>query len=109
MRPWHYLVAALLILCLAVSPVAAAPKIWLDQYDNRFEMKISADAVDEDLTDFPVMLTLSRSAGTNDAYTALVFDELRNDANRKKIMVTDAMGNPLYVKIKVWDTAARTA
>ncbi len=24
MRPWHYLVAALLILCLAVSPVAAA-------------------------------------------------------------------------------------
>ena len=109
MRPWHYLVAALLILCLAVSPVAAAPKIWLDQYDNRFEMKISADAVDEDLTDFPVMLTLSRSAGTNDAYTALVFDELRNDANRKKIMVTDAMGNPLYVEIKEWDTAARTA
>lgn len=86
-----------------------APKIWLDQYDNRFEMKISADAVDEDLTDFPVMLTLSRSAGTNDAYTALVFDELRNDANRKKIMVTDAMGNPLYVEIKEWDTAARTA
>ncbi len=24
MRPWHYLLAALLILCLAVSPVAAA-------------------------------------------------------------------------------------
>jgi len=24
MRPWHYLVAALIILCLAISPAAAA-------------------------------------------------------------------------------------
>jgi len=49
---------------------------WLDNWANRLELTIDHERVDEDLTDFPVLITLSSGVGRNNFDATVVFDEL---------------------------------
>lgn len=91
-----------------ITPVAGS-QVDLDAFDNRVRLTIDADSITEDLTDLPVMLKLSGSSGVSEYDVSEVFDELGSDANRKKIAVTDAVGNPLFTEIEMWDTVNENA
>jgi len=47
-------------------------------YTNKLVLTIDGSKVDEDLTDFPVNITLSSGTGINNFNSSLVFDELLN-------------------------------
>lgn len=49
---------------------------WLSGWGKRIELTLDSFWVDEDLTDFPVMLCLSSGTGRNDADVTDIFDEL---------------------------------
>lgn len=51
--------------------------VWHDEnYDKRIQLTIDSSKVDEDLTDFPVLIHLSDSSGITSADVTSVFDEL---------------------------------
>ena len=49
---------------------------WLNDWANRLELTIDSDRVDEDLTYFPVLITLSSGSGLNNFDATDVFDKL---------------------------------
>jgi len=49
---------------------------WLDDWAHRLELTIDHNRIDEDLTDFPVLVTLSSGVGRTDFDATCVFDEL---------------------------------
>lgn len=91
-----------------ITPVSGTP-VSVENFDNRVKLTIGADSITEDLTDLPVMLKLSGSSGVSTYDVSRIFDELGSDANRKKIAVTDAVGNPLFTEIEMWDTVNENA
>jgi len=77
---------------------------WLSGWAKRIEITISNTNVDSTLTNFPVLLYLSASSGTGSDDVSCIFDELTQDANRKKIAVTTSDGETqCYVEIERWD------
>ena len=61
------------------------------------------------MSDFPVALLLSTSAGTNDEDLTAIFTEIA-DADRKKIAVTTSDGTTqCYVEIEKWDSTNKKA
>ncbi|MBU1045829.1 DUF2341 domain-containing protein, partial [Patescibacteria group bacterium] len=83
---------------------------WLGTWSKRIEITASNTNVDNDLTQFPVLLKLGTSVGTNSADVSAVFDELQSDDNRTKIAVTKSDGTTeLYVEIEKWDDANEQA
>ena len=71
---------------------------------NRIKLTIDSGDIDDTLPWFPIRVHLSTSSGRNSADVSCVFDELGNDANRKKIAITKADGiTQLYVEIEKWD------
>ena len=88
---------------LPQGKVFASPA-WLDGWDKRVKLTIDQDDIDATLSDFPVLVYLSTSSGRNGDDVSFVFDELENDANRKKIAVTKSDGTTeCYVEIEKWD------
>jgi hypothetical protein len=49
---------------------------WLSGWGKRRKLTLDSFRVDEDLTDFPVLITLSSGTGKNDADVTNIFDEL---------------------------------
>jgi len=85
-------------------------KGWLAGWDQRVKLTIDANDVDSDLSEFPVLVYLSTSSGRNSDDVSFVFDELQNDANRRKIAVTTGDGvSQCYVEIEEWDDAKEEA
>ena len=85
---------------------------WLSGWAarNRLQFTVEASLISSDLTDFPLLVKLSTSSGTESDDLSVVFDELTSDANRKKIAVTESDGTTeLYVEIQKWDDANETA
>jgi hypothetical protein len=83
---------------------------WLDGWSNRLEYVIDHTRIDADLTNFPVLLTLSSGSGLTDFDATIVFDELSVSGSEYKIAVTDSSGsNQLYVEIEFWDLAGEEA
>jgi len=93
----------------AVEAISAAPAgSWLSDWQSRIAFTIDSSLVDADLTDFPVALVLSATAGTGDTDLTAIFDAL--GANSHKIAVTDHTGlRQLFVEIDTWDESAETA
>lgn len=80
----------------------------LSGWNKRVKIIIGPANIDEDLTDFPVLLYLSSSSGTNNKDVVCVFNEI--GANRKKIAVTTSDGTTqCYVEIERWDEVAEKA
>jgi hypothetical protein len=83
---------------------------WLAGWDQRVKLTIDHNDVDSDLSDFPALIHLGTSSGRNDDDVSFVFDELQNDANRRKIAVTTGDGaTQCYVEIEEWDDANEEA
>jgi len=82
---------------------------WLSGWDNRKKFTIDSSKIDSSLSDFPVALLLSTSAGTNDEDLTAIFTEIA-DSDRKKIAVTTSDGTTqCYVEIEVWDSTNKKA
>jgi len=83
---------------------------WLSGWDQRVKLTIDNTDIDAALSNFPVLVYLSTSSGRNNDDVSFVFDELTNDANRKKIAVTTSDGTTeCYVEIEKWDDANEQA
>ena len=81
---------------------------WLSGWSKRVKITIDHNDINEDLTDFPVLLHLSASSGINGADVTSIFDEV--GSNRKKIAVTLADGvTQCYVEVEKWDAVAKEA
>ena len=81
-----------------------------NDWNNKIKLTIDSSKVDEDLTNFPVLITLSSGTGITGYDTTAVFDELTtvygSYVNRKKIAVTTTISGvetELYVEIERWD------
>lgn len=79
---------------------------WLAGWAKRVKLTVDAGDIDADLADFPILLYLSTSSGYNAEDISFIFDELTNDANRKKIAVTTSdETTECKVEIETWDDA----
>ena len=77
---------------------------WLSGWDKRIKLTIDYSKIDAALSHFPVTVILSSTHGD------CVFDELTQDANRKKIAFTKSDGiTQLYGEIEKWDDANESA
>ena len=51
---------------------------WLEGWSKRIKITVDHDRVDEDLADFPVLVTLADDVGINNADVTDVFGELQS-------------------------------
>jgi hypothetical protein len=72
-----------------------------------FILTIDNTNIDEDLTEFPMKLVLSSSAGSENQDVSHVFDILGDDS--KKLMVQTVSGTQCYVEIESWDSSSESA
>jgi len=75
-------------------------------WSKRIKLTISGSEITEDLTDFPVLITLSSGTGINNTDVTAVFDELATVFGTKKIAVTTTVSGietQLYTEIEYWD------
>ncbi|MHA1253064.1 MAG: DUF2341 domain-containing protein [Candidatus Helarchaeota archaeon] len=81
---------------------------WLSGWAKRRQITIDHTKINNDLSDFPVLLYLSANSGINDADVTSIFDEI--GSNKQKIAVTTSDGvTQCYVEIEKWDTANEKA
>ena len=83
--------------------------MWLEGWDKRVKITIDHNDIDENLTDFPLLVYLSSSSGRNNDDVTFIFDELQSDANRGKIAVTTKDNTQCYVEIEEWSDANEQA
>ena len=83
--------------------------MWLDGWEKRVKLTLDSDDIDESLSDLPVLVYLGGAAGYNDDDVTFIFDELQNDANRKKIAITTDDNTQCKVEIEKWDQANEQA
>lgn len=84
---------------------------WLGTWKYRHKITIDSSKIDtSDLSHFPVLVSLSTTAGSGNDDVSDIFDELGSDTNRKKIAFTKADGvTQLYGEIEKWDDANEKA
>ena len=71
--------------------------------NNILRLTIDSSKIDDALTNFPVLVTLSSGTGITGFDAAAVFDELTTVTGTHKIAITDSSDNQLYVEIENWD------
>jgi hypothetical protein len=72
-------------------------------WDHRIKLTIDSSKIDNDLTDFPVLIKLSNSSGVNSFDLNHVFTSISNDC--KKIAITHSnSSSQCYVEIESWDS-----
>jgi hypothetical protein len=80
--------------------------------NNKLKLTIDSSKVNEDLTNFPVLITLSSGTGITNFDTTAVFDELSTVSGTKKIAITTTISGvetELYTEIERWDWANEQA
>jgi len=82
---------------------------WLDGWDKRVKITIDHSDVNENFTNFPILVYLGSSAGRNKDNVTFIFDELQNVANRKKIAVTTKDNTQCYVEIEKYNQTNKQA
>lgn len=82
---------------------------WLDGWGNNiFRFTIDHTKIDSNLSNFPLLVTLSGSCGTNNYDASHIFDEL--GSNKKKIAITTADGSTQCpVEIEYWNATEEVA
>ena len=77
---------------------------WLDDWSKRIKLTVDNTNVDDNLSDFPVLIKISDSSGITSTDVTSFFTELGSDANRKKIAITTLNGiTQCYVEIERFD------
>ena len=81
-----------------------------NDWANKLKLVIDSSKIDENIINFPVLITLSSGSGQTGFDATDVFDELATVSgsydNRKKIAVTTTISGvetELYVEIETWD------
>jgi hypothetical protein len=83
---------------------------WLQGWGRRVRLNIDSNDIDENLTDFPVLIYLSSSSGRNDDNLSFVFDEIQSESDRKKIALTTSDGETqCYAEIERWNATSEEA
>jgi len=77
-----------------VEGIDLSPYITPDS--QAIKVTIDSSLIDETLTDFPVMVNISTSAGTGDYDTGKLFDVLDTDDKKEKLKVTNVDGTVEY-------------
>ncbi len=111
-KPIYLLVALVLVLSFTLVPAAPvrADPGWLGGWAKRVKLTIDNGDIDAALSNFPILVYLSTSSGREPDNVSVVFDELTDNANRKKIAVTESDGTTeCYVEIEKWDDASPQA
>ena len=84
------------------------PASWLIGWDKRIEFTVDKDEVDATLSNFPVALILSSSAGIGNDDVTQIFDEI--SSNSLKLAVTTDNGTTeCYVEVAHWDDGSEEA
>ena len=88
--------------------VGYSPSEWLSTFRTRIRCVIPASKVDGDLTNFPVLISLSSSSGIGSEDLTYVFDE--NGGEDLKVAVTTSDGvTQCPVEVVSWDSGGETA
>ncbi len=83
---------------------------WLSDWGARRKVTIDYTKVDSNLSEFPVALILSTTAGLGTTDLTSIFTEIDSDANRLKIAITTDDGiTQLPVEVAWWDTTNKQA
>jgi hypothetical protein len=83
---------------------------WLYGWGKRVKLTTDSGDIDENLTDFPVLIYLSSSSGRNNDNLSFVFDEIQSESDRKKIAVTTSDGvTQCYAEIERWNATSEEA
>jgi hypothetical protein len=85
----------------------------LQNWANRLELSIDHTKIDESLSNFPVAIDISSSAGQNNVDVSNLLEYLRDESNTnlyQKIALTDSSGDSeMYVEVDYWDYANKSA
>lgn len=76
---------------------------WLGDWHKRREISIPTTYIDAALSNFPVTLRISASAGTGAADLTDIFDVLGSNSLRLAVTTSDGQ-TQCYVEIALWDT-----
>jgi hypothetical protein len=88
------------------APISLAAAPWLTGFNRRKRVNIDPTNIDENLTDFPVLINISSSSGPDGMDLSDITDDLASTGNRKKIAVTTSNGETqCYVEIAYEDIA----
>jgi hypothetical protein len=88
------------------SPTDLSPADWLTGYNRRRRVNIDPANIDENLTDFPVLININSSSGPDNIDLSDITNDLTSTSNRKKIAVTTSDGETqCYVEIAYEDIA----
>jgi len=77
-------------------------------WGQRLRLTIDASKVDEDLTNFPVLINLSSSSGWNSDNVSLVFTELGSNSHKIAVTTDDGI-TQCYVEISSWNSTTEKA
>lgn len=81
--------------------------------DNKIKLTISGTLINEDLTNFPLTITIASGVGTNNIDITEIFDELTTTWSRKRISFfaggDQTTGNKCFTEIEHWDPINETA
>jgi len=101
-RLYLILIAVILSSVLSLGLVSFVHADWLSGWDQRIKFTVNGSYVDNDLTNFSLLLYLSNSSGENNEDISLIFDEL--GSNSLKIAITENDGvSELYAQVEYWD------
>lgn len=95
----------LLFLMLLVPLVHCSPQS--EGFSYYVSISLDSDLIDEQLTDFPVLVHLSESCGQNSFNAAPIFEELGDDYNATAYV--DSSGNRLYFDPEYWNSSEKEA
>jgi hypothetical protein len=107
-RVMQIILAISLVVYLLV-PAFAVENNWLTGWANRIKLVIDHSKIDSTLSDFPVLVHLSKSSGQLSDDVSFIFDEIE-DSDRNKIAFTTADGtSQCYAEIEEWNQVKREA
>jgi hypothetical protein len=76
-------------------------------WTKRLSLTISSSDIDDNISNFPLMIKLTSTAGKTSTDVSDIFDTLGD--NSKKIKVVTASGTDCYVEIDTWDSSNEEA
>ncbi|MFQ5559246.1 MAG: DUF2341 domain-containing protein, partial [Nitrospinota bacterium] len=86
------------------------PAPFLGTWKNRIKMVVDSSKIDEDLFDFPLLISLSTESGISQSDLSQVVHSLGAKSNRKKIAVTTGDGKTqCFVEVEKWDASTGRA
>jgi len=88
--------------------IGELPSDWLGTWNYRIELTVNSSDIDEPLSDFPILVSLSNSTGENSDNVTCIFDEVGNNYNSTAYTDSDKI-TQLYFEIENWNLTTKEA